>query len=45
MEAQLATAALDAIPRVRLAILPTPLHEASRLRAALGVRVVVRAFC
>lgn len=36
MEAQLATAALDAIPRVRLAILPTPLHEASRLRAALG---------
>jgi D-cysteine desulfhydrase family pyridoxal phosphate-dependent enzyme len=30
------THALDAQPRVRLTILPTPLHEARRLRDALG---------
>jgi D-cysteine desulfhydrase family pyridoxal phosphate-dependent enzyme len=27
---------LEVVPRVRLALLPTPLHEASRLRAQLG---------
>ena len=36
-------AALEALPRLALATLPTPLQEATRLREALGGRAAARA--